>query len=200
MILLARHMPTTYTKDKLILSHTDVDVVGMKFNDRVEFRERVAMARQRHRTEPTLATRLNVHCSPLIRTQSTAKLMGFSPFNILHDAREYDLGDYDGTSGEAFRKLDEQPKGIEPLSYVRTRCRRLLMMLNSMPDDQLLFTHGMLMRVILDMSMTDEFRAETAPQLMRRYTIPTLSVIKFDKDGNVSTYGGIVSNKLSEAA
>jgi broad specificity phosphatase PhoE len=113
--------------------------------------------------------------SPLQRAQQTARLVGFSSFELDEDLMEWHYGDYEGKTKDEIRMLVpgwniwvQGVAGGETLGEVALRAKKVIDRAQSVPGDVALVAHGHILRILAacwlgsDPSAAEHFALSTA--------------------------------------
>ena len=144
MIYLCRHGETEWSRSGQHTSSTDLDLTE---NGK---EEAVKLGKTLQGIDFT-----RVLCSPLKRAQETAKLAGFSKYEIDEALFEWRYGDFEGLTSQEIKKKDPMwnlfekgaPHG-ESIKDIETRIKKLVERLYRMEGNVLLFSSGHISRVI----------------------------------------------------
>lgn len=131
-----------------------------------------------------------VICSNSLRTQQTAKQLGFNLFSIQTEINEFNLSKYDNKNKNQIKTLiekdsklldlDKKILGIEKKSNFKNRIQKFINNLDPFID-YVIFSHGLTIRNLISININNDFSLYNS-----LYKIPfkNLAIVKFQKDDN----------------
>lgn len=166
MIYFIRHYFTEFNLQSKFQTSIDNSIITIDPDHFLKFNSMLNISQVLHIDEAI--------CSPLIRTQETAKALGFNNITIDHRITELDFGILDGVHIDELKKSEDIKlwdryfpiDGTERKDDFRDRLHEFLEEYKDSEKPIIVFTHGIVMRSIMcdilnikfNLSKIDEFK------------------------------------------